>query len=83
MYESESEDELVGNIIKVFVTSKDNPKKVSKEAKKYIIPKILASDFNFGNCFCKNPILSPKPLDSSAPDLFESFGFKQLIDIPT
>ena len=45
MYESESEDELVGNIIKVFVTSKDNPKKVSKEAKKYIIPKILVSDF--------------------------------------
>ena len=45
--------------------------------------KILASDLNFGNCFCKNPVLSPKPLDSSAPDLFESYGFKQLIDIPT
>ena len=45
--------------------------------------KIIASDLNFGNCFCKNPILDPKPLDSTAPDLFESFGFKQLIDIPT
>ena len=45
--------------------------------------KIIASDLNFGNSFCKNPILHPKPLDSTAPDLFESYGFKQLIDIPT
>jgi hypothetical protein len=45
--------------------------------------KIIASDLNFGNCYCKNPILSPKPLDSSAPDLFESYGFQQLTDIPT
>ena len=36
--------------------------------------KIIASDLNFGNCFCKNPVLNPKPLDSSAPDLFESYG---------
>ena len=27
--------------------------------------------------------MSPKPLDSTAPDLFSSFGFKQLINIPT
>ena len=45
--------------------------------------KIIASDLNFGNTFCKNPILNPKPLDSTAPDLFESFGFHQIIDIPT
>ena len=45
--------------------------------------KIIASDLNFGNSFCKNPILNPKPLDSTAPDLFESFGFHQIIDIPT
>ena len=45
--------------------------------------KIIASDLNFGNCYCKNPILNPKLLDSSAPDLFESYGFQQLIDIPT
>lgn len=45
--------------------------------------KIIASDLNFGNCFCQNPILTPKPLDSSAPDLFESCGFQQIIDIPT
>ena len=45
--------------------------------------KIISSDLNFGNCFCKNPILSPKPLDFSASDLFESYGFQQLIDIPT
>ena len=32
--------------------------------------KLLAGDFNFGNIYCKAPILSPKPLDSSAPDLF-------------
>ena len=38
---------------------------------------------NFGNCYCKNPVLNPKPLDSSAPDLFESYGFQQLLDIPT
>ena len=45
--------------------------------------KIISSDLNFGNCYCKNPILNPKPLDSMAPDLFASYGFQQLIDIPT
>ena len=45
--------------------------------------KEIASDLNFGNCYCKYPILPPKPLDSVAPDLFSSFGFQQLIDIPT
>ena len=45
--------------------------------------KIIASDLNFGNIYCKSPILPPKPLDSSAPDLFASHGFIQLIDIPT
>ena len=45
--------------------------------------KVIASDLNFGNCYCKYPILPPKPLDSVAPDLFSSFGFQQLIDIPT
>ena len=44
---------------------------------------IIASDLNFGNSYCKYPILTPKPLDYSAPDLFESFGMTQLIDIPT
>ena len=45
--------------------------------------KMISSDLNFGNCYCKNPILNPKPLDSDAPDLFSSYGFQQLIDIPT
>ena len=45
--------------------------------------KIIASDMNFGNCYCKNPVLNSKPLDSTAPDLFESYGFQQLLDIPT
>ena len=45
--------------------------------------KIIASDLNFGNTYCKYPILNPKPLDSEAADLFASFGFQQLIDIPT
>ena len=45
--------------------------------------KIIASDLNFGNCYCKSPILEPKPLDSAGSDLFSSFGFTQLIDIPT
>ena len=45
--------------------------------------KIIASDLNFGNCYCKNPVLSPKPLDSTAPGLFSSYGFTQLIDLPT
>ena len=43
--------------------------------------KIISSDLNFGNCYCKNPMLNPKPLDSTAPDLFASYGFQQLIDI--
>ena len=45
--------------------------------------KIIASDLNFGNVYCKQPILQPKPLDNKAPDLFASYGFTQLIDIPT
>ena len=38
---------------------------------------------NFGNCFCLSPELDFKPLDNSAPELFSSFNFQQLIDIPT
>ena len=45
--------------------------------------KLMSGDLNFGNCYCKIPILNPKPLDASAPDLFSRFGFQQLIDIPT
>ena len=45
--------------------------------------KILTSDLNFGNCYCKFPVLNPKPLDAIAPDLFSGHGFTQLIDIPT
>ena len=45
--------------------------------------KIITSDLNFGNCYCKNPILNHKPLDATAPDVFSSYGFSQLIDIPT
>ena len=45
--------------------------------------KIISSDLNYGNIYCKTPVLAPKPLDTSAPDLFAEFGFKQLIDIPT
>ena len=45
--------------------------------------KVLAGDLNFGNCYCKIPILNPKPLDSTAPDLFSSYGFNQLIDLST
>ena len=44
---------------------------------------VFLSDMNFGNCYSKSPILTPKPLDSFAPELFQSFGFSQVIDIPT
>ena len=44
---------------------------------------IISSDLNFGNCYCVSPPLPFKPLDHSAPELFTSYGFKQLIDIPT
>ena len=45
--------------------------------------KILSGDLNFGNTYCKVPILTPKPLDNRASDLFASYGFHQLIDLPT
>ena len=32
--------------------------------------KLIMSDLNFGNVYCKHPVLSPKPLDNSAPELF-------------
>ena len=44
---------------------------------------MIASDLNFGNIYCKQPLLQPKPLDRQAPDLFASYGYAQLIDIPT
>ena len=44
---------------------------------------IISSDMNYGNCYCKNPILNYKPLDNTAPELFQSFGYSQLLDIPT
>ena len=44
---------------------------------------ILSGDFNFGNIYCKAPPLQSKPLDTRASDLFASYGFHQLIDIPT
>ena len=48
-----------------------------------MIKQPIKCDLNFGNCYCKVPILNPKPLDFTAPDLFSSYGFNQLIDIPT
>lgn len=45
--------------------------------------KLILSDLNFGNVYCKFPILSPKPLDAAAPELFTSHNLQQLIDIPT
>ena len=45
--------------------------------------KVIASDMNFGNCYYKFPVLESKPLDAAASDLFSSYGFSQLIDIPT
>ena len=45
--------------------------------------KIIASDLNFGNIYCKSPLLDHKPLDQTAPELFSSYGMQQLIDIPT
>ena len=45
--------------------------------------KLIMSDLNFGNIYCKLPVLCPKPLDNVAPELFSSFNFHQLIDIPT
>ena len=44
---------------------------------------VLAGDLNFGNVYCRFPVLDPKPLDNTAPELFSSFGLQQLIDIPT
>ena len=45
--------------------------------------RIFMSNMNFGNCYSKNPILTPKPLDDRAPELFQGFGYTQVIDIPT
>ena len=45
--------------------------------------KVVTSDLNFGNCYSLAPPLQYKPLDHLAPDLFSSYGFQQLIDIPT
>ena len=45
--------------------------------------KVVTSDFNFGNCYCRSPSLQFKPLDYSAPELFSSFNFHQLINLPT
>ena len=45
--------------------------------------KIISGDLNWGNCFCLEPVLPFKPLDNAASQLFSSFGYTQLLDIPT
>ena len=45
--------------------------------------KTITSDLNYGNNYCKESLIPPKPLDIAAPDLFAKYGFQQLIDIPT
>ena len=45
--------------------------------------KLILSDLNFGNCYSKSPLLTPKPLDDLAPEVFALHNFHQLIDIPT
>ena len=45
--------------------------------------RIVSSDLNFGNCFCVEPILPFKPLDNAASQVFSSFGFTEVIDVPT
>ena len=45
--------------------------------------KLILSDLNFGNVYCKYPSLPPKPLDDLAPDIFSLHNFHQLIDVPT
>merc|ERR1712237_110220 len=44
---------------------------------------IISADLNFGNTYCLELPLPTKPLDNTAPDLFSSYGYNQLIDIPT
>ena len=45
--------------------------------------RIVSSDLNWGNCFSVDPILPFKPLDNEASQVFSSFGFTQVIDVPT
>ena len=45
--------------------------------------KVVSGDLNLGNCYCLDPVLPFKPLDNAASQLFSSFGFTQLIDIPS
>ena len=73
-------NETVDSHTRFLDVSNDILQKLSNYASNY---KIITSDLNFGNSYCKCPILNPKPLDALAPDLFSSFGFYQLIDIPT
>ena len=61
-------------------TCRDILSKLANHTSKY---KIVTSDLNFGNCYCKFPILNHKPLDAYAPDIFTSYGYTQIIDIPT
>ena len=44
---------------------------------------IISGDLNFGNIYSKKLVLDPKPLDHEASDLYATYGYTQLIDIPT
>ena len=73
-------NENVGNHTQFIDTCTDILQKLNNHRATY---KIITSDLNFGNCYCKCPILNHKPLDAFAPDVFSNYGFSQLIDIPT
>ena len=45
--------------------------------------KLICGDMNFGNIYNRLGNLSPRTLDTKAPDLFLEAGMYQLIDIPT
>ena len=44
---------------------------------------ILSGDLNFGNIYSEKFALEHKPLDHDASDLYATYGFSQIIDIPT
>ena len=44
---------------------------------------IVSGDLNFGNIYSRKLPTAHQPLDHNASDLYVTYGFTQIIDIPT
>ena len=68
--ETKLDNTISNNSITIPAAFLDTANNILQKLSNYnVTQKVIASDLNFGNCYCKFPVLEPKPLDAAASDL--------------